>query len=82
MADRKTHESFARLENDPDFKAVLEEVQRRKEAARLVLEQASDLLAVGRAQGEVRAYEEFLELARMARSVVEKVRTRKGHPED
>lgn len=64
--------ALARLQNDSSFRVFMDEVKRRREAARDTLEQVNDPWQAGRAQGEASLARELIELAAKARSLVEK----------
>lgn len=51
MVERHVLEAVVRLGGSPDFGVFMDELRRRKEAARDSAEVAPDLLLVGRAQG-------------------------------
>lgn len=55
--------AFARLSMDPVFRVVVEELERRREAAREAMETGTDPWLVGRAQGESMLAGELLSLA-------------------
>lgn len=55
--------AFARLSMDPVFRVVVEELERRREAAREAMEKATDPWLAGRAQGESMLAGELLNLA-------------------
>ena len=68
--------ALARLSSDHSFRVFMDEVSRRREAARDKLEAATDPWQAGRAQGEASLAGELIELAKNARSVAEKTRAR------
>lgn len=76
MVDIAIHEALARLERDQDFRVFMDEVRRRREAARSDFEVAADPWTAGRAQGASILAGELIELADKARSVIEKKRAR------
>ncbi len=76
MADITVHEALARLARDNDFRVFMDEVRRRREAARNDFEAVTDAWLAGRAQGAASLAGELIELAEKARSVVEKTRAR------
>lgn len=55
--------AYARLENDPDFAAVMEDLSSRMEAARDSMDTATDLIQVGRHQGCALVLKDILRLA-------------------
>lgn len=64
--------ALARLENDSSFRVFMDELRRRREAARDTLEKVDDPWQAGRAQGEASLAGELIQLAEKARSVVDK----------
>lgn len=64
--------ALARLENDSSFRVFMDELRRRREAARDTLEKVDDPWQAGRAQGEASLAGELIQLAAKARGVVDK----------
>ncbi len=65
-------QACARLERDPDFRVFLDEIAKRREDARDALEQVTDLVLTGRAQGRASLAGELMELVQGARAALAK----------
>jgi hypothetical protein len=65
-------QAFARLNSDPSLRPIVEELERRREAAREAMETATDLTSMGRAQGCSMLAGELLNLAQGARDALAK----------
>lgn len=76
MVTKDVLEAYARLSGDPSFRVVMDDIKRRKEAARDGLEDTADQLSTGRLQGESRLCSEIIGLYESARSALEKTRAR------
>lgn len=76
MVDAKVLEAVARLNRDSDFRVFMEEVQRRRDAARDILEQASDPWHAGRAQGASILAGELMQLVDEAQEALSRRRQR------
>jgi hypothetical protein len=72
MVSDEVLKAVARLEGDPDFRIFMDEVQRRREAARDELEVATDPWLAGRAQGTANLAGEMQKLVREARQSIAK----------
>lgn len=71
MTETAVLQSIARLENDADFAAFMDEVKRRREAARDEMEHATDPWMAGRSQGESRLASDLIELVSGARKALQ-----------
>lgn len=71
-------QAFANLDNDRDFAAFMDEVVRRRDAARDSMEKATDLLSVGRHQGASMLASDIIALSQGAREAVAKRRAAAG----
>lgn len=69
-------EAVARLSTDADFAVFLDELRKRREAARTAMEKSTELVLMGRAQGVSAFIGELLELAQGARMAIAKRRGR------
>lgn len=72
MVDARVLEAVSRLNRDSDFRVFMEEVQRRRDAARDILEQAIDPWIAGRAQGASILAGELIQLANEAQGALSK----------
>jgi hypothetical protein len=71
-------QAFAKLNADPVFRVVVEELERRREAAREAMETATDPWSAGRAQGCSMLAGDLLKLAQGARDAIAKRRQVRG----
>ena len=76
MVQKEVLEAYSRLSGDPSFRVVMDDIKRRREAARDGLEDTTDQLSTGRLQGESRLCSEIIGLHEGARSAIEKTRAR------
>lgn len=68
--------AIARLDGDPDFRVFMDELKRRREAARDELEAATDPWLAGRAQGTATLVGELQDLVKGARTAIAKRQSR------
>lgn len=67
----ETVRSLARLDGNQDFEKVLGHLQRQYESAVETGAVASELIHIGRAQGQQQVLRDFLKLARDARKIAQ-----------
>jgi len=67
MVGKDVLQALTRLNHDPDFAVFMDEVKRRREAARDSLELSTDAWLTGRAQGAAQLAGELIDLQEGAR---------------